>query len=166
MSDELNDAPGTAPASMEMRAILMQADALDGAAVAAGPEAMMAAEEEAQASMLADQNTGQVRLILALAVPLLSKLYPSLAEIYTDPTCDQVAGTLGPVLTKYHINLGDMGNQWKEEIGAVLVCGPIAVATYQGIKQDIQARAEQVPKAVARPQAQRVEPPSETVTLG
>jgi len=166
MSDGLNDTAGTAPPNMEMQALLMQADALDGAAAAAGPEAMMAAHAEAEATMLADQNTGQVRMILALAVPLLGKLYPSLTAIYTDPTCDQVAGTLGPVLTKYGINLGDLGSQWGEEIAAVLVCGPIAVVTYQGIKADIQARADEVPKAVASAQPQRVTPPADPVTLG
>lgn len=164
MADQLDDAG--APANPEMQALLMQADALDGEAAAAGPEAMMAAQAQAEAVMLADQNTGQVRMILALAIPLLGKLYPSLTAIYTDPTCDQVAGALGPVLTKYGVNLGDLGNQWGEEIAAVLICGPIAVATYQGIKADIQARAEQVPKAVASTQPQRVDGPAEPVTLG
>lgn len=166
MDEQLDDTAGAAPASMEMRALLMQADALDGEAAAAGPEAMMAQQQQAEAVMLTDQNTGQVRMILALAVPLLGKLYPSLVDIYTDPTCDQVAGTLGPVLTKYGVNLGDLGSQWGEEIAAVLVCGPIAVATYQGIKADVQARVEQAPKAVASPQPQRVETRTETVTLG
>ncbi len=162
---EVQDDETGAP-SADMQALLMQADALEGERAATGPEAMMAAQAEGEAVMMVEQNTGQVRMILALAVPLLGKLYPSLEQIYTPSTCDQVAGTLGPVLTKYGISLGDLGSQWGEEIAAVLVCGPIAVATYQGIKADIEARAEPVPKAVASTAPQGVAARPETVTLG
>lgn len=152
--------------SAEMQALLMQADALDGDARAAGPEAMLQNAAEEEAAMVSDQNVGQVRMILAVAVPVLGKLYPSIEQIYTDATCDQVAGTLGPVLSKYGVNLGDLGSKWGPEIAAVLVCGPIAVATYQGIKGDIDARSPQVPKAVASGAPEAVPVTGEVVHLG
>lgn len=119
------------------------------------------AEADAQAAAQG-ANTGQVRMILALAVPVLGKLYPCLIDIYDDTTCEQVAGTLGPVLTKYGIDLGDLGGKWGPEIAAIMVCGPVAFATYKGIMADIASRGAQVPKAVASTAPQG----RETVTLG
>ena len=129
---------------------------------AAQLEEQQAAQEVAAA---ADQNTKSVALMLALAVPFLGKLYPCIIDIYTDEAQAAMAGTLGPVFTKHHINLGDLGGDYKEEIAAVMVCGPIAWATYAGIKADIATRAQQVPKAVAST-AQQAPKIAEPVVLG
>lgn len=154
----------------ELAALAAQAGMLDGELSASGPEAMVAQAEAEQAMQQQNQNTGQVRMILALAVPVLGKLYPSIETIYTDPACDQIAATLGPVLTKYGIDLGDLGGKWGEEIAAIMVCGPIAFATYKGIQADIAARNPQPPKAVASnvnfQPVNKVTPVQETVTLG
>lgn len=150
----------------ELAALTAQAGLLDGEQAANGPEAMVAQAEADQAEQVQSANIGQVRLILALAVPVLGKLYPCLVDIYDDTTCDQVAGTLGPVLTKYRIDLGDMGSKWGPEIAAVMVCGPVAFATYKGIMADIASRAPQVPKAVASTVRQAAPAAPEPVTLG
>lgn len=150
----------------ELAALAAQAGLLDGEQAANGPEAMVAQAEAAQAVEQQNANTGQVRMILALAVPLLGKLYPCIEDIYDDTTCDQVAGTLGPVLTKYGIDLGDMGTKWGPEIAAVMVCGPVAFATYKGIMADIASRAKQVPKAVASNSQKAPEEAGEMVCLG
>lgn len=150
----------------ELEALTAQAGLLDGELSASGPEAQVAQAEADQQMQQQEQNTGQVRLIFALAVPILGRLYPCIGDIYTDPTCDQLATVLGPLLTKYGINLGDMGDKWGVEIAAVMVCGPVVMATYKGIQTDIAMRAEPLPKAVAstRPPAPPAAP--ETVSLG
>lgn len=149
----------------ELAGLAVQAGMVDGEMTATGPEAMVQQAEADQMQQQQGQNTGQVRMILALAVPILGKLYPSIEDIYTEPTCDQVAAALGPVLTKYGVDLGDLGGKWGEEIAAIMVCGPIAFATYKGIMADIAARAP-VPKAVASNQPVSIEKAPETVILG
>jgi hypothetical protein len=126
---------------------------------------LQAQDEAQQVAAAADKNTASVALMLALAVPFLGKLYPCIIDIYTDEAQAAMAGTLGPVLTKHHINLGDLGGEYKEEIAAVIVCGPIAWATYTGIKADIASRAQQVPKAVAS-NLQKAPQTAEPVVLG
>jgi hypothetical protein len=125
-----------------------------------------AAQAGAEAQAQADQNSAAVRMALDVSIPFLARLYPSLAEIYTDDARTAVAMTVGPVLTKYGVDLGDLGTNYREEIALVLVCGPIAVATYQGIKTDVLAREKQVPKAVVAQAAQGAPKAPESVTLG
>jgi hypothetical protein len=154
--------------SAEQAADLMRlqlAAAEPNAAVQAMADAEAAQAEAAQAAQV-DENTNAVRLGLDVAIPFLCRLYPSLADVYTDETRGAVAMTVGPVLTKYGVHLGDVGGRYREEIAMVAVCAPIAMATYQGIKADVEAREKQVPKAVA---ARAVEVPpeaAETVRLG
>lgn len=150
----------------ELAALGAQAGMLDAELSSTGPEAIVAQQEAEQSAEQQNVNTGQVRMILALAVPILGKLYPSIADIYTDPTCDQVATVLGPVLTKYGVDLGDLGSKWGPEIAAAMVCGPLAVATYKGVMFDIAARNPQVPKAVASTSQTAPAPAGEVVTLG
>lgn len=156
MSDDTN----------ELAALAAQAGMLDTEQEANGPQAMVAQAQAEQQVEQQNANTGQVRMILALAVPILGKLYPCLVDIYDDSTCDNVAATLGPVLTKYNIDLGDMGAKWGPEIAAVMVCGPVAFATYQGIMADIASRKPQVPKAVASNGQKAPEKAPEPVVLG
>lgn len=152
--------------SDQLEAMALAAESIDAEISAADPGVMMAAQEHAQAAEQGAENVGQIRMILDMAMPLLGALYPSLPEIYTEPTRAAVAASLGPVLQKYGINMNDWGSAYKEEIRALMVCGPIAWATVQGIKADIQAREKAVPKAVildAPPSARETE---ENATLG
>lgn len=125
-----------------------------------------AAQAAAEVAAQADQNSNAVRMGLDIAIPFLSRLYPSLAEVYTDEARGAVAMTVGPVLTKYGIDLGDVGGRYREEIAMVVVCGPIAMATYQGIKADVEAREKQAPKAVATKPVEQVPKAEEPVRLG
>lgn len=132
----------------------------------AAQDAADQAQQDQQAAQAIDQNSEGVAMFLGLAVPFLGQLFPSIPGIYTDQAQAAMAMTLGPVLTKYGISLGDLGGAYKEEIAAVLVCGPIAWATYKGIMADIAARAAPVPKAVAGNERQGAPAERETVTLG
>lgn len=154
----------SAEQSADLRRLMLAADA---------PNAEMQALEDAEAAQAAaevaaqvDQNSNAVRMGLDIAIPFLSRLYPSLADVYTDEARGAVAMTVGPVLTKYGIDLGDVGGRYREEIAMVVVCGPIAMATYQGIKSDVEAREKRVPKAVAAPPAGEEPEAQETVRLG
>lgn len=125
----------------ELDGLIAQAGALDGDAAATSPAAIMEQQAQAEAMGLSDQNSQAVGMMLGLAVPILSRLYPSLEQVYTPETCGALSASLGPVLAKYGVNLTEWGGAYKEEIGALFVCGPVAWATVQGIKADIAARA-------------------------
>jgi hypothetical protein len=131
----------------ELAGLMLQAHGVDGELAANAPEAIQQAQELAAVGSLAQENTQGVEMILATAVPVLGKLYPSLVAVYTPDACAAVAMSLGPVLAKYGINLKEWGGKYQEEIGALFVCGPIAWATVQGIKADIAERAG-APKAL------------------
>jgi hypothetical protein len=127
--------------------LLAQAGAIDGDLAASGPEAVQAAQEQAAALSLADENSQGVAMIMELALPMICPLYPSLEAIYTPDKQQAIAATMGPLLAKYGVNIKEAGGRYKEEIAAACVCGPIAFATYKGIKADIAARAG-APRAV------------------
>jgi hypothetical protein len=133
----------------ELNAIIMQAGMVDGLADAASPEAMQQAQEMQIVVSMAEQNASAVAGVLSLAIPLIAPLYPSLEGIYTPEVCERVAASLGPLLAKYGVNMEDMGGKYREEIAAAFICGPIAVATYKGIKADVEARAG-APKALVQ----------------
>jgi len=154
-----------APLTGEFMALAMQADGLDGEAHASSAEGIIAAQEEETALDQTQQNAQQVHLILSMAVPMLSPMFPSLEGIYTDHQNQIVAAALAPVMTKYGINLGGMTD--KPEIAALIVLGPLAFATYQGVKGDIAARNAQLPKgAPGNPQQAIRQEASAPVVLG
>lgn len=155
------DGAGDAPLSGEFAALAHIADGLDGQAHASSGEGIMQAQQEEMALDQTQQNAQQIHMVLSLAVPILSPMFPSLAEIYTDHQNQIVGAALAPVLTKYGITLGGMTD--KPEIAALIVLAPLALATYKGVKSDIEARNAQLPKAVAsnRPQPVRAEPAPE-----
>lgn len=130
----------------ELAGLLMQAQAVDGDLAAQAPEAIAEQQEALAVVSLAEENQKGVAMILDIAVPILGKLYPSLVGVYTQEACGAVAASLGVVLAKYNVNLAEWGGAYKEEIGALFVCGPIAWATVQGVKADILAR--EAPKAI------------------
>lgn len=136
----------------ELASLAILAGQVDGEQAAAGPEAVIAQAEADQEAVMVNGNTEQVAFMLGLAVPILGQMFPSVLEVYTPEAQAAVAGTVGPVLTKYGVDLSDMGSKWGPEIACVVVCGPIALATYKGINADLAAAAAkkpQVPKAVA-----------------
>jgi hypothetical protein len=78
-------------------------------------------------------------------------MYPTLKSVWTPEARQAVAASLAPVLTKYGVNLALWGDAYKEEIGALLVCGPLAWATVQAIKTDAAARGEKPEVIVSNP---------------
>jgi hypothetical protein len=146
---------GELPQSGALAGLLHEAGKIDGEVVAASPEAIMADEAASEAITLADENRQGVVMILELALPIIGEMYPSLQTIYTPDAQRAIAGTMGPLLAKYGVNLKDMGGRYQEEIAAAFVCGPIAWATVKGIKADIAARAG-APKAVEHQSAAAV----------
>lgn len=132
----------------ELDGLEMAANAIDGEVAAEAPGAVAAAQEEAQAASLADTNGRAVAAILEMASPMIAPLYPSVAAVYTQETCAQVGAALGPVMAKYGIDLGEWGGRYKEEITALFVCVPVALATLKAIKADVAAKVPPNPAQI------------------
>jgi hypothetical protein len=140
--------------SESLDALALAAEEIDRDAAAGEPGAMIEAARADESAAVAVDNAEQIRMILDLALPLLGSMYPSLNDVYTEAARGAVAASLARVLTKYGININDWGGRYKEEIGALMVCGPIAWATVQAVKSDIAAREKQPPKELPKPDAQ------------
>lgn len=122
-----------------------QAAALDAETAAQGPEAQAAQAEAAEAMALVDQNQQACGMLLALAGQTFGIVgFPSVASVLTEDKRAALAAVWAPVLTKYGVNLGDLGGAYKEEIAAVVVTLPIGLAIARAIKHDADARAKAI----------------------
>lgn len=90
----------------------------------------------------------EIAALLKVAVATLGPLFPSIKTIYTDETIGAASGAVAAVCDKRGWLQGGLMGEWAEEIAAAAVVGPLAFATYQGIKADIEARK---PKKVEEP---------------
>jgi hypothetical protein len=131
--------------SDNLTALAMQAEAIDSELQATTPQAIIEGQAVTQTMDANQQNAEGVAFGLSLALTVLAPIFPSLEGVYPEAVRNQVAQSLAPVLTKYNVNLADIGGNWKEEIGAAIVCVPIALATYKAIRHDLDAK-EQKPE--------------------
>ncbi|NIA56187.1 hypothetical protein HAV22_21375 [Massilia sp. TW-1] len=130
------------------------------------------AQEDAALMSLEQENEQALMLVAELATPVfLTFGFPAVAEVLREPhaagptNAQMLAKAWAPVLTKYGVSLGDLGGQYRAEIGALMITMPIAGAIWSAVKADTTRKAKPVPKAVveAVPEAQAAQ---EQVTLG
>lgn len=129
--------------SDQFKGLMSDADGIDREVAASSPAAVAESEAALATASMSDMNAAGIAGVLEMALPLITPLYPSLESVYTPDVRAQVAAAMGPLLAKYGVNLSEMGGKYREEITAAFVCVPVAVATYKGIKADIESRAKQ-----------------------
>lgn len=100
------------------------------------PGQELAEAEAEQSNKLADEIAG----IVQAAVQMLAPMFPSLITIYTPPATQAAAQAVAGVCNKHGWLQGGLMGRWGEEIACAAIVGPLAFATYQGIKGDIAAR--------------------------
>jgi hypothetical protein len=76
--------------------------------------------------------------LMTVAVTTLKPMFPSLGRIYTAESIGAASGAIAGVCNKRGWLQGGMFGEWGEEIACVAVVGPLAIATYQGVKADIE----------------------------
>jgi hypothetical protein len=120
-------------------ALAAQAAELDAAAAAqaGGPEQPQPKPEAEPASDPRADLAG----LLATFRELVRPMFPSVANVYDDPTVGRVSDALAPVFVKHGWSVGELFGAWREEIMAAFVCVPVAVATVRAMKDDLEARA-------------------------
>ena len=107
------------------------------AAAGPGPEEVAAQEQQEQAGPdLAQEIAG----LVTAAVGMLAPMFPSLPGIYTPEATQAASAAVAGVCHKHGWMQGGVMGRWGEEITCVAIVGPLAFATYQGVKGDIAAR--------------------------
>lgn len=101
-----------------------------------GQEESEGEQEVAAVPDLAQEIAGLVQA----AVGMLAPMFPSLPGIYTPEATQAAAAATAAVCNKHGWMQGGMMGRWGEEIGCALIVGPLAFATYHGVKADIAAR--------------------------
>lgn len=106
------------------------------------------------------------------AVGILAPMFPSLPAIYTKTATAAAAAAVANVCNKHGWMQGGVLGRYGEEIACLAVVGPLAFATYNGIRGDLAARAPaQEPQrlefpAVAEQPTGEAPPASKVVTFG
>lgn len=107
------------------------------AAAGPGPDEVAAEEQQEQARPdLAVEIAGLVQA----AVGMLAPMFPSLPGIYTPEATQAASVAVAGVCHKHGWMKGGVMGRWGEEIACVAIVGPLAFATYQGVKSDIADR--------------------------
>jgi hypothetical protein len=137
-------------------ALAAQAAELDAAAAAqpGSPEQPQPQHEPEPASDPRADLAG----LLSTFRELMRPMFPTVANVYDEPTIARVADALAPVFVKHHWSVGELFGLWKEEIMAAFVCVPVAVATVRAMKDDLEARAATQAKPVQPDPAPAPEP--------
>ncbi len=78
--------------------------------------------------------------MLRLAVEILSPMFPSLRQVYTDETMHSIAAVAVPLADKHGFSLSNVFGRFQEEIQFAFVVVPVALATYQAVKHDVLQR--------------------------
>lgn len=141
--------------SEELDQLAIEAAALDAGAAAQQPE--FSAPGEA-APGKSETIAAEVAALLVTTAAMLAPMFPSLASIYTEATCQRLGEAAAPVMEKYNLSVGGLFDRWGAEITLAATALPVGIATLQGIKADLAARnkekAEPAPDTAAAPAAQ------------
>ena len=84
---------------------------------------------------LAAEIKGLVLAFVAISRPLL----PSLGGIYTEETTGAASEAVARLCQKYGWLSGGLMGDYGEEVAAAIVLLPLGVATYQGVRTDLDA---------------------------
>lgn len=145
----------------------LQAASMTDADAGAGPMG----QATPQKPDLAGEIAGMVKVVVATLAPM----FPSLPTIYTEETTASAAAAVAAVCDKHGWLQGGMFGEYGEEIACLAVCGPLALATYQGVRGDLakhkaKAEAKAGPLAVGADLSAPPPPPApampKTVTFG
>lgn len=98
-----------------------------------------------QAAQVAGAEASELSALLTIATGLFTPIFPCLAKIYTPDAVRNLADSFVPVMMKRGWSTGGILGRFGEEVAFCAVAFPVALATYAGIKADVEAaNSEQV----------------------
>lgn len=84
---------------------------------------------------LAGELAGIAGALLAAVGPM----FPSVKALYTEEVTKGAAAAIAAVCVKHGWLSGGLMGEYAEEITALMICGPLAIATSQAVKVDLAA---------------------------
>lgn len=138
-------------------------DALQAEAVAVDAEIAPPVEQQPEAAPDAQAGNEQAEIagLITILAGLFAPVFPSLQKIYTPDTVNSIAAAAVPVMVKRGWSTGALLGKYAEELALAAVAVPVALATWQGIKSDVEAakakdKAEPA-KAITAPQPDTIQ---------
>ncbi len=132
---------GAPAVSDEQAADLAALEAAAGQQAAEPGRALAAQEQEPQGPTLQEEIAGA----MGMAVAVLSPMLPSLRTIYTPEAIGAASGAVGALCEKHGWLSDGLMGRYGEEIACLAVCGPLAWATYNGVRADLEAMRKAKP---------------------
>jgi len=132
--EKMETAPAMSAEQAQDRAALLAAVAGE-----APPPGSPEAEPQPPAVDLAAELSGLLLTVSAVLKPAL----PSLATIYTEETCGAAGAAIAGVCNKHGWLQDGVMQGYGEEVTALMVCGPMAVATVVGVRADLAAKRKE-----------------------
>jgi hypothetical protein len=106
----------------------------------AGPAPGEEAEESQPEEVARPDLASEIEGIVMGAVAMMAPMFPSLPGIYTPQATAAASQAVAQVCHKHGWLQSGMMGRWGEEIACAAIVGPLAFATYQGVKSDVAAR--------------------------
>lgn len=100
-------------------------------------------QADAEGPQATADQTEAIAASITMAVGMLSPLFPSLKQVYTEDAIGKLASTSNALAQKHGFVLSEFFTKWKEEIAFGAVGIPIAMATYQAVLHDLEERERQ-----------------------
>lgn len=122
-------------ANLENEALLADRGALPVAAIEQQLESVEAAQP-------AHDEVAELAGLITIVAAMFAPVFPSLGKIYTQETINSLASSTVPVMVKRGRSVASLLGQYAEEFALLVVAAPVALATYQGIKADIEAKSK------------------------
>lgn len=176
--DEALDNVQAEPAMPDEQAADLRRLQLAAAAPNAELKQLEDAEEEQQLQQeqsLVDRNTATLSMITELAVPVFRQFgFPTVSDVLAGPhealegmsNGQALAVAWAPVLAKYGVDLSNVSDRYKVEIGAVMMTLPVAKALYVAIQVDSGKGRKVRVAAAVQVDAAPAEAPAGPATLG
>lgn len=130
---------GNTPSDEQAADLAALEAAAGGQAQPAGQVATV--QPEQQGPTLQEEIAGLMGMVVAVLSPML----PSLRTIYTPEAINAASGAVGALCEKRGWLGGGLMGKYGEEIACVAVVGPLAYATYQGVRADLAEHAKRKP---------------------
>lgn len=115
--------------------------AAEGQPAAPGAPGQATPQQEKKIDLAAD-----LAAMIGLATTTLGPIFPSLPAIYTPEVTQAASAAAAAVCDKHGWLQEGIGGKYETEIAAAMVLGPLAVATYAGLKGDIAANKAKAKK--------------------
>lgn len=134
-------------------------------AEAIGADPQPGAPDPVQAISLEQEFSGLTTALLAVVGPL----FPSLKPIYTPEVIEAASSAVAAVCRKRGWLAGGVMGEYAEEVTALIVCGPLALASVQAVRGDLasmKAKAgAQASSAVSLAPTSASAPPDNVIIL-